>query len=84
MYMFLEGGGSVEDKGFRTDLKHQTKGFCNIKMSAAFLPADVQPVRGSRRQCRVQAASRLREGGEGERGKEEEKEGRSKEKVGLF
>ena len=53
-------------------------------MSAAILPADVQPVRGSRRQCRVQAASRLREGGEGERGKEEEKEGRSKEKVGLF
>ena len=53
-------------------------------MNNDFALADLQSVRDDRRQCRVQAATRLRERGEGERGKEKEKEAGSKEKVIIF
>ena len=53
-------------------------------MNNDFVLADLQSVRDDRRQCRVQAATRLWERGEGERGKEKEKEAGSKEKVIIF
>ena len=78
------GGQDKKRKGFRKGLKHQTKGFSDIKVSDVFLLADLQPLCDSRRQCSVQAPTGLRERREGKRGKEEEKEAGSKEKVRLI